>query len=493
MKKIKKMLGISLIMVCFSSHLWAARTIERVSIDNNGVEASGSSSRPKISSDGRYVSFWSAATNFVVGDTNVSNDVFVYDRTTNTIERVSIDNNGNEGDDSSLASSISSDGRYIAFESDATNLVVGDTNAKRDVFVYDRDTDTIERVSVDNNGNEGDDESHLPSISLDGRYVAFRSVATKEFREKHKDLVKKLDNIEIYTIGRDVAPMKGNVFYKPDNIHMLSWVAGPVAKSFEAKLLGGPGSNTFLVEGVKKLIDEFKGEIFNILDLKKNLDMQRPRGRKMLWHQTMERIYTILGLKPIAKVFNSKDPLKKEELMEKQVIIEIDEAFPEDLANLFIDLHVYFVILHWLTKGESNNLRYVVGLEEAHNFFGTNYTRSNTEEVIERLFRQISGFGVGMITITQLPHLLPPTASGNACVQIQLGIQHGKDLMASRESFGLKPGEEEYFQRLEVGEGIVTCDNRIKPCVVKFRYLPTIKGQIKDDEVKERYAKNKMG
>jgi len=156
-----------------------AKNIERVSVNNSGVQGNDDSYRSSISSDGRYVAFVSDATNLVTGDTNVSGDVFVYDRDTDTIERVSVNNIGVQGDGNSDYPSISSDGRYIAFHSLATNLVTGgDTNIGYDVFVYDRDTDTIERVSVNNSSLQGNNHSINPSISSDGRYVAFDSDAT---------------------------------------------------------------------------------------------------------------------------------------------------------------------------------------------------------------------------------------------------------------------------------------------------------------------------
>jgi len=152
--------------------------IERVSVDNSAVQGDGSSYRPSISSDGRYVAFYSFAANLVAGDTNGRSDVFVYDRVTNEIERVSVDNSSVQGNNDSYNTRINSDGRYVAFHSEATNLVTGDTNTDSDVFVYDRDTNEIERVSVDNGGVEGNDDSEYPSISSDGRYVAFTSHAT---------------------------------------------------------------------------------------------------------------------------------------------------------------------------------------------------------------------------------------------------------------------------------------------------------------------------
>ena len=151
---------------------------ERVSLAAGGVQATSSSSRPSISDDGRYVAFESLATNLVPNDTNANSDIFVYDRDLDTVERVSLTSAGAEGDNSSFLPSISGDGRYVAFRSLATNFVAGDTNSASDIFVYDRQTDTIQRVSQSDAGIGGNMESTYPTISKDGRYVAFESAAS---------------------------------------------------------------------------------------------------------------------------------------------------------------------------------------------------------------------------------------------------------------------------------------------------------------------------
>ncbi|MGH9012991.1 MAG: TolB family protein [Acidimicrobiia bacterium] len=154
-------------------------TTERVSVDSTGAETNAGGSMPSISGDGRYVAFQSTATNLVPGDTNFVGDVFVHDRDTDTTERVSVDSSGAEANFGSIEASISGDGRYVAFTSDATNLVAGDTNTSRDVFVHDRDTGLTERVSVDSTGTQANSgRSDGASISGDGRYVAFGSEAT---------------------------------------------------------------------------------------------------------------------------------------------------------------------------------------------------------------------------------------------------------------------------------------------------------------------------
>lgn len=147
---------------------------ERVSVDSAGVQANGNSGYPSISSDGRFVTFQSFATNLVPGDTNGSADIFVHDRQTATTSRVSVDSAGAQTvNGSSNFPEISSDGNYVVFESTADGLVFGDTNGVTDVFVHDRHSGSTERISVTSVGAQANSNSYNPSISGDGGAVAF--------------------------------------------------------------------------------------------------------------------------------------------------------------------------------------------------------------------------------------------------------------------------------------------------------------------------------
>jgi Tol biopolymer transport system component len=154
-----------------------AGTTERVSVATGGAQASGASWNPALSTDGRFVVFVSNAPNLVPNDTNGHDDVFLHDRVTGTTERVTLDSAGGEANDDSFSPSVSADGRYVAFSSFATNLVPGDTNAAWDTFVRDRATGTTERVSVSSGGAQGNADSLGVSISADGRSVVFVSSA----------------------------------------------------------------------------------------------------------------------------------------------------------------------------------------------------------------------------------------------------------------------------------------------------------------------------
>ncbi len=155
-----------------------AGTTERVSIGAGGVQGNGESANPGISADGRYVTFFSGASTLVSGDSNGNWDVFLRDRVAGTIERISVSSSGVQGNGGSVLPSISADGRYVTYYSGSTNLVVGDTNASNDVFLRDRQLATTLRVSVGTSGAQANGQSLDPDISPDGRFVTFSSVAS---------------------------------------------------------------------------------------------------------------------------------------------------------------------------------------------------------------------------------------------------------------------------------------------------------------------------
>jgi Tol biopolymer transport system component len=149
----------------------------RVSVADDGSDAVGSSTWPSISADGSLVAFTSFAGNLVADDSNGLGDVFVHDLTTGETTRVSVGLEGVEGDGTSEEPSMSSDGRYVAFVSMATNLAADDSNEQRDAFVHDRVTGQTLRVSVASDGSQGDGPVYQPILSADGSLVAFTSSA----------------------------------------------------------------------------------------------------------------------------------------------------------------------------------------------------------------------------------------------------------------------------------------------------------------------------
>ena len=165
-------------------------TTRLVSVGPDGAKGNGASYATSISADGRYVVFDSQASDLVAGDTNGTEDVFVRDLVDEVTQRVSVSSSGAQADAPSVGGSISADGSRLAFGSDATNLVVGDTNDAPDVFVRNLGTGVTRRVSVSSRGVQADGYSYLGSVahdgpflqpaeslSADGHLVVFRSAA----------------------------------------------------------------------------------------------------------------------------------------------------------------------------------------------------------------------------------------------------------------------------------------------------------------------------
>lgn len=164
-----------------------AGTTRRVSLDAHGSEPDGNSYLPALSPDGRFVGFVSDATDLVVDDGNGARDVFLVDLVTGETTRVSVDRQGADGNDGSggQGPSISAGGRYVAFDSSASDLVPGDGNGRQDVFVRDMATGRTRRASVDMGGGDPDALSFGPAITADGRHVAFDSMATDLVPDGH--------------------------------------------------------------------------------------------------------------------------------------------------------------------------------------------------------------------------------------------------------------------------------------------------------------------
>jgi hypothetical protein len=155
----------------------------RVSVRSDGGEQNGFATNPSMSADGRFVAFESSATNLVPGDTSSEYDVFVHDRLTGETTRASVSSQGEGGNRFSVGPAISADGRFVAFSSQATNLVPNDTNGignpalGADIFVHDLVTRQTTRVSVSSSGDQANFPSYEPAMSANGRFVAFWSVA----------------------------------------------------------------------------------------------------------------------------------------------------------------------------------------------------------------------------------------------------------------------------------------------------------------------------
>jgi Tol biopolymer transport system component len=144
----------------------------------SGSSGNGYSDNPSLTADGRYTAYASDANNLVLSDTNGVRDVFIFDNLTSTVRRLNRSQQGAEANGASNTPALSGNGRYVAFSSEATNLILGDVNGFTDIFVVDTLTGAISLQSVTSAGAQGNGSSFRPSVSHTGRYIVFESSAT---------------------------------------------------------------------------------------------------------------------------------------------------------------------------------------------------------------------------------------------------------------------------------------------------------------------------
>jgi Tol biopolymer transport system component len=204
---------------------------ERVSVGAAGAQANGRTGLSAISPDGRFVLMWSEASNLVPGDMNDTADTVVRDRVARTTERVSVSSDGAQANGESARGSITPDGRFVAFASVASNLVSGDTDGLFDVFVRDRSTGLTEHVGA----------GTAPAISADGRFIAFESRFSGAGPAGIVVRDRATATTELVSVGADGAPANG-----PSNTPTISADGRFVAFASEASNLvpgdtNGPG------------------------------------------------------------------------------------------------------------------------------------------------------------------------------------------------------------------------------------------------------------
>ena len=181
-------------------------TIRLASVASDGSQSDGFSMEPVVSDNGRWVAFWSGADNLAPNDTNGIYDVFVHDFKTGLTQRASLASDGTQANNGSDRFSMSADGRYIVFQSYASNLVRKDTNNSRDIFLHDMKTGKTTRINVSKTGSQANGDSSMPSISPDGEYVTFISNADNLVPSDKKNIgevfIKSLKSGDIRLISR---------------------------------------------------------------------------------------------------------------------------------------------------------------------------------------------------------------------------------------------------------------------------------------------------
>ena len=290
-----------------------------------------------------------------------------------------------------------------------------------------------------------------------------------------------MEKLEIYTIGRDVLPFLWNPFRPPRGTDYKAWI-GVIVECLEKSHLAGLGVGDIFTNIFTKLHESVKDDTFypNFYDGMRELLKMKVGGREFLWWQSTKRIFSsFLGAG--SKSFNARNPIKLEELLQKPVILELDESLPKPLRMFIMEVILKFIFLYRLSQGDSDELLHATFLEEIHNLTRATKYDDGRIDSLENVARQIRSTGEGLVYIDQHISMLPVFLTGNVHTLILLAQQHEDDVMASRKALFMPRDDEAYLNMLKTGSGIVKVMERISPCLVQFLYVPVEKGVITDE------------
>ena len=367
------------------------------------------------------------------------------------------------------------------------SFLLGDVfyNPKKLHSLYLRSEDFIKQIGIFAVTGEGKTNlAYLLALQLLKSNIPFLVIDWKRSWRNLLSLQDKfpeLKQVQVFTIGRDVLPFLWNPFRPPPGSDKELWIS-TISETLEKSNLSGPGVAYYFNKIYSKLFRQLTGDFYpNFYDGLKEIENIKAYERELRWKQTTLRIFNNFTIGNASKVFNTRNPVKLEHLLDKPIVLELDFEMPKPLRIFFSEIILRWIHLYRLSQGETEKLRHVLFLEEAHNLFTETGIYKDTNNSLENIYREIRAFGQGIISITQHPSLLPIYLLGNCHTQIYLGLQHEDDIKTARKSLFLKYDEESYPNLLNVGEGIVKIKNRVDPCLVKIPLVPVTKGEITDE------------
>lgn len=299
-----------------------------------------------------------------------------------------------------------------------------------------------------------------------------------------------MQSLQVFTVGRGATSFEWNPLRPPPGVHPQTWIQ-ILSDVLEKTHVSGQG----VADVIAELTDaEFEAKGFyesesselsypTFFDLKDRLDRVRYSGRRALWRDSCMRILRTFTYGPASKAFNAEKPLRLESLLNGSVILELDLELPKTVRSFLMEVILRWIHLYRLGQGETQNLRHVLILEEAHNIFPARMQEQSPNGGLENVYREIRSFGQGLIAITQHPSLLPIYVLGNTHTLIFLTLTHEADIIAARQALFMERSEDVFLDRLKVGEGIVKIKGRVNACHVRFPEVPVKIGSIKDEDL----------
>ena len=341
-------------------------------------------------------------------------------------------------------------------------------------------------------GRSGSGKTNVGFLIVLALMVRQKPFLIFDWKRNYRDLLTRCSDILVFTAGRDICPFYFNPLIPPEGTSPSIWLK---------KLIEIIAHTYFLGEGVKYLLQEALDRAykeFGLYDGKTDvyptmadvliwLENFKTKGRQAEWMSSTLRAISTLCFGEFGKILNVRKPFPMQELLKRNVILELDALTNSDKTFL-IEALLLWLHHYRLVEGKREDFKHALIIEEAHHVLLRRKQEAMGEETItDIILREIREFGESVILIDQHPSLISKPALGNTYTTIAMNLKHRDDVRAASDAMLLGRGEHEYLGELEVGSGIVKLQGRwFRPFLVKFPMVHISKGSITDDELTKK-------
>lgn len=338
-------------------------------------------------------------------------------------------------------------------------------------------------------GRSGSGKTNLTFVLMKGIMDRGIKVLALDWKRGYRDLLAVRPDLQVYTIGRDVAPFRFNPLIPPPDCEPNVWIK-LIVDVIASAYLGGEGVISLLVAGLDKLFHEagaFNGKPRRwptIRDLLAWLQTTKLKGRAAMWQASAERILLAMTYGEFSSVINTQDNRHVQDLLNHNVVLEMDGLSSNSDRTMFSEALTLYLYRYRLAQGPRKHLTNLIVLEEAHNLL-LHKTADARESMLENSIRMIRQYGLGYVFVDQSASLLSKVAFANSYATIALSQKLQSDIRAISAAMNLTDEQKEALTTLPVGTAIIRlADEHPEPFLVRVPRFPVDEGSVTDDQIR---------
>ncbi len=344
-------------------------------------------------------------------------------------------------------------------------------------------------------GRSGSGKTNLTFVLMQGIMSRGIKVLALDWKRGYRDLMSLYPELRVYTVGRDISPLRFNPLIPPAGCEPHIWIkliVDVIANSY----LGGEGVISLLVAGLDHLyreagvFDKQQNRWPTIQDLLVWLKTGKLKGRAAMWQASAERILLAMTYGEFGAVLNTQDNSHVAELLNCNAVLEMDGLSGSSDKTMFSEALTLYLYRYRLAQGPQDKLTNVIILEEAHNLLLKKSSESK-ESILETSIRMVRQYGLGYVFVDQSASLLSKVAFANSYATIALSQKLRSDVQEISGAMNLTDEQKQALNTLPIGTAVVRlADEYPEPFVVKIRRCPIREGCISDKAIKARWGTN---